>query len=424
MRQQQQQALSKRQQIVTAHDIHHYDRRLKGALAALEQDETVIPKNRETIRSYVKFRAAQGLSVPRQARYIYSLRKLSRLLKDKCYEEAVKDDIVNVVSQLEDEDTAYETKHTEKTCIKCFYRWLRGGEDGDEYPSEVKWIKNKRTLNHSILPDDLLTEDEIRLMAESCPNPRDPALILLIYETGGRIGEALSLSVGSVRFDKYGAVLIMAGKTGGRRVRIIFSARALAGWLNHHPAPEDPNAPLWTNFESVGSVQRLEYGACRKMLTEAAKRCRINKRVNPHSFRHARASNLANVLTEAQMNEYLGWIPSSRMPAVYVHLSGRNLDNALFKLNGIKTEKEVNQEERPLKPQQCERCSEVNPPTNKFCARCGAPLDLQTAINLQNARESTDEIMANLMKDPGFLTTLQAFIANQFSRPHSSVVSS
>jgi site-specific recombinase XerD len=75
-------------------------------------------------------------------RYIYSLRKLSRLLKGKSYEEAVKDDIVNVVSQIEDEDTAYETKHTEKTCIKCFYRWLRGGEDGDEYPSEVEWIKN------------------------------------------------------------------------------------------------------------------------------------------------------------------------------------------------------------------------------------------------------------------------------------------
>jgi site-specific recombinase XerD len=108
MRQQQQQTLSKRQQIVTVHDIHHYDRRLKGALAALEQHETAIPKNRETIRSYVKFRAAQGLSVPRQVRYIYSLRKLSRLLKDKSYEEAVKNDIVNVVSQIEDEDTAYE----------------------------------------------------------------------------------------------------------------------------------------------------------------------------------------------------------------------------------------------------------------------------------------------------------------------------
>jgi integrase/recombinase XerD len=222
------------------------------------------------------------------------------------------------------------------------------------------------------LPDDLLTEDEVKLMAESCPNPRDPALILLIYETGGRIGEVLSLAVGSIRFDKYGAVLIMAGKTGGRRVRIIFSAKALAECLNRHTSPENPEAPLWTNFESVRSIERLEYGACRKMLTEAARRCRI-KRVNPHSFRHARDSSLANVLTDAQMNEYLGWIPGSRMPAVYVHLSGRNVDNALFKLKGIKTEKEVNQEERPLKPLQCRRlefpAEEISRTTSLICSR-------------------------------------------------------
>jgi len=115
-----------------------------------------------------------------------------------------------------------------------------------------------------------------------------------------------SLTVGSVKFDRYCAVLIMAGKTVGRRVRIIFSAKALAEWLNRHPSPENADAPLWTNFESVGSIERLEYGACSKMLTEAARRCHIKKRVNPHSFRHARASSLANVLTEAQMNEYLG----------------------------------------------------------------------------------------------------------------------
>ncbi|MGI0090538.1 MAG: hypothetical protein ACREBS_02405 [Nitrososphaerales archaeon] len=63
---------------------------------------------------------------------------------------------------------------------------------------------------------------------------------MLIYETGGLIGEVLSLNVGSARFDKYGAVLIMAEKIGGRRVRIIFSAKALAQWMNHHPTPEDP----------------------------------------------------------------------------------------------------------------------------------------------------------------------------------------
>ncbi|MGI0090537.1 MAG: hypothetical protein ACREBS_02400 [Nitrososphaerales archaeon] len=45
-------------------------------------------------------------------------------------------------------------------------------DESKEYPIEVKWIKNDRALNHSLLPEDLLTEDEVRLLAESCPNPK------------------------------------------------------------------------------------------------------------------------------------------------------------------------------------------------------------------------------------------------------------
>jgi integrase/recombinase XerD len=206
--------------------------------------------------------------------------------------------------------------------------------------------------------------------------------------------------------DKYGAILTVGGKTGGRRVRIIFSAGALAEWLNHHPANNDPDFPLWT-FDEVGSKRRLEYGALRKMLSTVARRCGIKKRVNPHSFRHARASNLVNVLTEAQMKEYLGWVGDSRMAATYVHLSGRNVDNALFKLNGIKTEDEVNEEERPLKASQCERCHEINSPTNRFCSKCGSPLDVRTALEVQKEQGTTDQIMNKLFENPKFRNAVE-----------------
>ena len=44
---------------------------------------------------------------------------------------------------------------------------------------------------------------------------------------------------------------------------------------------------------------------------------------------------MANYLTEAQMNLYFGWIQGSDMPSVYVHLSGRDVDDAVLKANGI-----------------------------------------------------------------------------------------
>jgi hypothetical protein len=95
---------------------------------------------------------------------------LSRLLDGKSFLQATREDLVNVVSGIESEETHYDTKCTEKECIKCFYRWLKGGDEGDKYPSEVKWIKSKRARNYSILPENLVTEDEVKLMAESYPN--------------------------------------------------------------------------------------------------------------------------------------------------------------------------------------------------------------------------------------------------------------
>ncbi len=397
---------------VSASDIHHYNRRLELALYRLKENKSVSNRSKEAILSYVDFRNAQGLSIPRQVRYIFTLGKLSRLLGSRDLQDATKSDLINAVLQIEKEDTSSETKRTEKECVKQFYRWLRAGDE-EEYPPEVRWMKTGRVKRHRVLPESLLTEEEVKRMAESCSNQRDRALILLLYETGGRIGELLPLSVGAVAFEKYGAVLRVEGKTGGRRVRIIFSAGALAEWLNHHPSKDDPDAPLWTSFDQVGSKKRLEYGAVRKLLKSSAERCGIKKRVNPHSFRHARASSLANALTEAQMKEYLGWAGDSRMAATYVHLSGRNVDNALFKLNGIKTEEEVNREERPLRVQQCERCRLANPPTNRFCSRCGSPLDIRTALDVQREQDTTDQIMNRLFEDPRFRQSLEQALQRQ-----------
>lgn len=62
--------------------------------------------------------------------------------------------------------------------------------------------------------------------------------------------------------------------------------------------------------------------------------------MNPHNFRHSRATYLANFLTEAQMKEYFGWQQDSKMAGVHVHLSGRDVDNALLRVYGIENKNE------------------------------------------------------------------------------------
>lgn len=40
------------------------------------------------------------------------------------------------------------------------------------------------------------------------------------------------------------------------------------------------------------------------------------------------------------MKELLGWVQGSEIASIYVHLSGKDVDNALLKLNGVHVEEE------------------------------------------------------------------------------------
>jgi integrase len=220
----------------------------------------------------------------------------------------------------------------------------------------------------------------------------------MLYESGCRIGEILTLRIKNVLFDENGAVLLVDGKTGQRRVRIIASVPLLSIWLNNHPFRENPDSPLWIVVGTKNHNQPLAYPSVATQLRKIAERAGVKKKVNPHAFRHARATFLANNLTEAQMKEYFGWVQSSGMAAVYVHLSGRDVDDAILRLQGLAETRK--NEVASLRVKDCARCKERNSPVSKFCSRCGSPLDIQTAMELDEKRKTGDDVIAMLVKDP------------------------
>jgi len=108
----------------------------------------------------------------------------------------------------------------------------------NEFPPEVKWIKACCRGTHFKLPDDLPSADDVQKLIDTATNARDKALISVLYESGCRIGELLTLRVKNVEFDDYGAVLHVNGKTGPRRVRIIHSVLGLQTWCTHSEATQ------------------------------------------------------------------------------------------------------------------------------------------------------------------------------------------
>ena len=51
--------------------------------------------------------------------------------------------------------------------------------------------------------------------------------------------------------------------------------------------------------------------------------------------RHSRATELASMLTEAQLKEHLAWVQEPNAASKYVHLSGRDIDDVLLKARGM-----------------------------------------------------------------------------------------
>ena len=386
--------------VSTSAEVYDYENQLKWALARLE-NSGIEPENKKLIQGFVDYLFAHGLSLGRIIKYVGEITRLAKLF-NRSFKETSKQDIVALVAKIEArQDCSHFTKHDYKLALKKFFKYLGGSE---EYPEQVAWIKVGSGNDKRLLPEELLTEEEVKRLADAARTPRDRALVLVLYDSGCRIGELLSLRIKNMQSDEYGAQLIVNGKTGSRRVRIIASAPALAAWLNIHPLRDDPNAPLWVVLGTRNRDRFLSHRSVIDLLKNLAKAAKIKKRVYPHLFRHSRATHLASHLTEAQMKQHFGWVQASDMASVYVHLSGRDVDKALLQLHGIEVEKSTQEEKFNLII--CSRCKEKNSPDAKFCNACGLCFDVRTAMQVDELRVKADQFMSKVVERPEVLDAL------------------
>jgi integrase/recombinase XerD len=376
-------------------DGHWYKRRFDNAIRNLKANTDVSEANKRTILRFLRDLESENVGIPRLTKYLFTMPVIGEKL-GKNFNDATREDIKRIVSEI-NQSTKYSdwTKSDFKIALKRFYRWLRESPKG-ETPREVAWITISNGKGQ-ILPEELLCEDDVTRLAAAAENSRDRAFVWALYESDARIGELLNLRRKHVTFDQYGAILMLAGKTGDRRVRIILSSPALADWMNDHPNNDNPESPLWCVIGDRNHAKPLMYESARLILKRLAKRSGIKKRVNPHMFRHSRSTILANTLTEPQLKQFAGWTASSKMPGRYVHLSGRDVDTALLRMHGIKNEEE---KQTVLTVKTCPRCSQKNDPLVRFCAKCGLALNVEAAIEVDESRKEADSWLNLLLKDP------------------------
>ena len=155
------------------------------------------------------------------------------------------------------------------------------------------------------LPSTLSVEEVGRLLDAARASGRDGAeqarnicLMELLYATGMRVSELVSLPVAAVRGDP--RMLLVRGKGGKERMVPLSSPSrvAVADWLVHHARAEDarrakglpPSKFLFPSSGKEGFLTRQGFHALIKELSAAAGI--PPARVTPHTLRHAFATHL------------------------------------------------------------------------------------------------------------------------------------
>jgi integrase/recombinase XerD len=138
----------------------------------------------------------------------------------------------------------------------------------------------------SRLAERILPEADVHRILSLEPNPRNRAILLLLYASGIRVSELCGLCWRDVQANRDGAQVTVFGKGGKTRAVRVPASVSKALEIERHGAPDE--APV---FRSRKHAEALQPPAVLRIVRLAARRAGIELHVSPHWLRHAHASH-------------------------------------------------------------------------------------------------------------------------------------
>lgn len=149
--------------------------------------------------------------------------------------------------------------------------------------------RRPRTLPRPAAPDEAvaLAEDAGAFASEPWMGARDLAILLLLYGSGLRVSEALSLTARDV---PVGETIRVTGKRSKMRVVPVVKAvrEAIADYVHQCPYPVSDGSPLF--FGARGGP--LNADLVRRSVRAARRRLGLPETLTPHALRHSFATHL------------------------------------------------------------------------------------------------------------------------------------
>jgi integrase/recombinase XerD len=280
----------------------------------------------------------RGLSRNTLAAYRTDLLQFGRFLaeRDRDATKAEPADLTDFLADLAQGDgngrapCSTATVHRKAACLRSFYRHLRREEAIDDDPA----ARLETPRRGKKLPEVLSYGEVQRLLAQPRGNDpatrRDRALLELMYASGLRASETISLEISDVDLD-HGVVRARGKGSKERLVPVGGKAVAAVRVYLRAGRPElvrsNEERKLFLNFRGGPLTRQGLY----KIVLRHAESAGLGDRMSPHTLRHSFATHLlAGGCDLRSVQEMLGHADLSTTQ-LYTHLSGEELKEAYFK---------------------------------------------------------------------------------------------
>ena len=243
------------------------------------EEEQRNKENVELLGAFISSKKVEGCSDKTIHYYKSSIEKLIATVKKNVCDIATNDIRCYLADQQEQRGLSKVTIDNLRRIYSSFFSWL---EDEDYITkSPVRRIHKVRT---DALVKEVLTDENIEVLRDSCQELRDIAMIDLLLSTGMRVGELVKINRDDIDFQERQCVVF--GK-GNKEREVYFNARTKIHLKKYLEQRTDTNPALFVSLHEPHT--RLTISGVEVRLRQLGKRVNLNK-VHPHKFRRTLAT--------------------------------------------------------------------------------------------------------------------------------------
>lgn len=235
--------------------------------------------NQEYMKLYLEAKKIEGCSERTLQYYRVTIEKLLRKIEEPIRKINAEQIRAYLSEYQQINNCSKVTVDNIRRNISSFFSWLEEEDYILKSPMRrIHKIKTKQQVK------EIISDEAIERLRDSCCCPRDLAMIDLLYSTGIRVGELVNLNISDINFEARECVVF--GK-GDKERKVYFDAKAKLHLQDYLKTRTDDNQALFVTLDSP--YARLKISGVEIRIRELGRSLNLN-RIHPHKFRRTMAT--------------------------------------------------------------------------------------------------------------------------------------